>query len=122
MRKFLAAFVAAFLMFAVVGSVATAATSEPAKAYGGCVSKSTGYLRILEKANLAKSAVGACKKTETKIVLPSATGLSPSKLVFVRAVSTGTATETCARKGATSSTWTFSCTTVVVAPSPSPAS
>jgi len=120
-RKLLAALVAAVLMFAVVGSVATAATTEPARSYGGCVG-STGYLRILEKTNLAKSAVGACKKTETKITLPSVTGLSPSKLVFVRTVPAGTATETCARKSATSSTWTYTCSTVVVVPSPSPAS
>jgi hypothetical protein len=39
------------------------------------VSKSTGYLRILERNNLAKSAVGKCKSTERRITVPSTSGL-----------------------------------------------
>lgn len=123
MRKFLAAFGAAFLLFACFAPMAgSAATVEPAKSYGLCVSKATGYTRALERTHLASSAAGKCKSTETKIVLPSVTWPGPSKLVFVRTVPTGTATETCSRKAATTSTWTYSCTTVVVAPSPSPVS
>lgn len=119
-RKFLAALVAAFLLFAVAGSMATAATVEPAKSYGLCVSKSTGYVRALERTHLASSAAGKCKSTETKITLPSVTWPGPSKLVFVR----GALTETCARTSATASTWTFNCVTgpTPLTPSPTPTS
>ncbi|WP_214103252.1 hypothetical protein [Acrocarpospora catenulata] len=76
MRKILALVAAALLAFGVFGgALAAAAPAEPAKAYGGCVSKSTGYLRVLERNNLAKSTVGACKSTERKITFPSRTGL-----------------------------------------------
>lgn len=117
MRRVLAALAALVLVLVTVGSVATAATSEPAKSYGGCVSKSTGYLRILERTHLASSAAGKCKdKTETKITFPSVTGLSPSKVAFVR----GALTDTCTRKAATASTWTFNCVTGATPPTPSP--
>ncbi|MCT9932460.1 hypothetical protein N5079_19855 [Planotetraspora sp. A-T 1434] len=120
MRRILALVAAALLAACMVGvGVAASAPSEPAKAYGGCVSRSTGYLRVLERGNLAKSTAGACKSTERKITWPSRSGVVfPSKLVFKRAL----ATETCAKDAATStsSAWVFSCTTVVVTPSPVP--
>lgn len=76
MRKILAVVAAALLAVGVFGgAVAAVAASEPAKAYGGCVSKSTGYLRVLERNNLAKSALGKCKSTERRITLPSTSGL-----------------------------------------------
>ncbi|MEU1883445.1 hypothetical protein ABZ470_39580 [Streptosporangium sp. NPDC020072] len=49
------------------GVASAAAWSDPAPAYGGCVSKSSGYVRILERGNLPKSVQGKCKTTETKI-------------------------------------------------------
>lgn len=56
------------------GGVAYAAAVEPAKAYGGCVNKNTGYLRVLERNNLAKSVDGKCRSTERKITWYSRTG------------------------------------------------
>lgn len=117
MRKFLAALVAAFLLFAVAGSMATAATVEPAKSYGLCVSKSTGYVRALERTHLASSAAGKCKTTETKITLPSVM-YAPSRLVFVA----GPLTQTCSKTASTATTWTFNCVTAPTPPSPTPTS
>jgi hypothetical protein len=57
------------------GAMAATAWTEPAKAYGGCVSKSTGYLRVLERNNLPKSVAGGCKSTERKITLYSRSGV-----------------------------------------------
>ncbi|ETK36108.1 collagen-like triple helix repeat-containing protein [Microbispora sp. ATCC PTA-5024] len=76
MKRILALVAAALLAVGVFGgAVAAVAASEPAKSYGGCVSKSTGYLRILERNNLAKSSVGKCKSTERRITVPSTSGL-----------------------------------------------
>ncbi|MET7333260.1 hypothetical protein [Nonomuraea sp. NPDC005650] len=57
------------------GAMAATAWTEPAKAYGGCVSKSTGYLRVLERNNLAKSVNGGCKSTERKVTFYSRSGV-----------------------------------------------
>lgn len=57
------------------GATAASALSEPAKAYGGCVSKTSGYLRILERGNLPKSVWGKCKSTGVKITFYSRTGI-----------------------------------------------
>lgn len=113
-----AAVLAAGLLLVAGGGVASAA-AEPAKSYGGCVSKSTGYLRILERNNLAASAAGKCKSSERRITLPSVTGVPklPTKLVFKRP----TGTDTCTKDAtaSTSSTWTFNCV-LVLAPTPTP--
>lgn len=96
-----------------------AAVPEPAKAYGGCVSKSTGYLRILERNNLAASAAGKCKSSERRITLPSVIGVPklPTKLVFKRPSGVDTCTKNAS--ASTSSTWTFDCV-LVPAPTPTP--
>ncbi len=122
LRKPVTVVAAALVGLSTVGvSVASSAPAEPAKAYGGCVSKSTGYLRVLERNNLAKSVAGACKSTERKITFPSRTGVPalPSKLVFKKA----TGTDTCTKDAtSTASTWTFTCTfTIAPVPTPSPA-
>jgi hypothetical protein len=108
------AFIGSLLFFGTAAS----APAEPAKSYGLCVSKSTGYTRALERTNLGKSSVGKCKSTETKITIPSVTWPGPSKLVFVHTAPAGTTTDTCTRSAATPSTLTFACTTVVTPPSP----
>ncbi|MGW4641790.1 hypothetical protein ACWEN6_24950 [Sphaerisporangium sp. NPDC004334] len=113
----------ALVALPTVGASAAATATEPAKAYGGCVSKSTGYLRVLERNNLAKSSAGACKSTERRITLPSVTGVPalPTKLVFRKPAGTDSCTKVTAQS--TSATWTFSCTfTPAPSPSPSPAS
>lgn len=115
MRKILIIAAAALLAIVTAGIAFAAATTEPAKSYGGCVSRSTGYLRILERNNLAASAAGKCRATERRITLPSVTGLAPGRLVFRR----GPVTETCTRASATASTWTFGCASVTATPSPS---
>jgi hypothetical protein len=97
---------------------ASAAPAEPAKAYGGCVSKSSGYLRVLERNALAKSVNGKCKSTERKITWYSRTGIpKPSTLVFKR----GTGTETCTRDASSTTTvWSFSCSVTSPTPTASP--
>jgi hypothetical protein len=62
------------LMLASAGAGAAVAADEPAAAYGGCISKTSGYLRILERGNLAKSVHGKCKSTEVKITFYSRSG------------------------------------------------
>ena len=117
MRKILLIAVAAVLAVAVAGIAFAAAVGEPAKSYGGCVSKSTGYLRVLERNNLTASVDGKCKPNERKITWYSRKGLPlPSKLVFKRAAGT----ETCEGTSRTSEVWTFTCTTPSPSPSPSP--
>jgi hypothetical protein len=123
MRRILMIVAGALLAAAAVlagASASTSAPAEPAKAYGLCVSHSTGYVRALERNTLGKSAVGACHpKTETKITVPSVSGLAPGRLVFKE----GLQTKTCTPAAATTRTWTFICTTTSTAttsPSPSP--
>ncbi|MEV4806745.1 hypothetical protein AB0K18_42695 [Nonomuraea sp. NPDC049421] len=64
----------AALMLASAGAGAAVAADEPAPAYGGCISKTSGYLRILERGNLPKSVWGKCKSTEVKITFYSRSG------------------------------------------------
>lgn len=70
--------VAAGLVLASAGAGAAGATAladpEPAAAYGGCISKTSGYLRILERGNLPKSVFGKCQTTEVKITFYSRSG------------------------------------------------
>ncbi len=69
------AIIASALVLAGTATAASAAAfTEPASAYGGCVSKSSGYLRVLERNNLSKSVNGACRSTERKITWFSRTG------------------------------------------------
>lgn len=114
-----AAVLATGLLLVAGGGVASAAVTEPAKAYGGCVSKSTGYLRVLERNNLAASTSGKCKSSERRITLPSVTGVPklPTKLVFKRPSGVDTCTKNAA--ASTSSTWTFDCVLTVL-PTPTP--
>jgi hypothetical protein len=117
-----AVLLAAILLIVGVLAVpaASATTTEPAKAYGVCISKSTGAMRVLERTNLDRSRYGKCKTTETKLTLPSISGLPklPTKLVFHR----NSGTDTCTKTGAsTASTWVFACDFDPV-PTPSPAS
>ncbi|WP_336214362.1 hypothetical protein [Nonomuraea sp. LPB2021202275-12-8] len=65
------------LASAGAGAAATTAFAEPAAAYGGCVSKTSGYVRILERGNLPKSVLGKCKSTEVKITWYSRSGGAP---------------------------------------------
>ena len=99
--------------------VAASVVSEPAKAYGVCVHKSTGAARVLERTNLSRSRYGKCRSVETKITLPSVSGLPtpPARLVFNKP----TGTETCNRdtEKSSTSTWTFACTFAIASPSPS---
>ncbi|MGA5764464.1 hypothetical protein [Nonomuraea bangladeshensis] len=77
MRKPLVVLAAALLVLGggAAGAMASAAWTEPAKAYGGCVSKTTGYVRILERNALSKSVAGACKSTERKVTFYSRSGV-----------------------------------------------
>lgn len=122
MKKLISAAAAAALVaLAVVPASASIVSSaaEPAAAYGLCVNKSTGLVRALERTALSKSVHGACRKTETKVRVPSVTGLAPARLVY----RWPTETWTCPRVNAatTATLWTFSCTSTPV-PSPSPSS
>ncbi len=62
------------LVLGGAGVAYASAFVEPAKAYGGCVSKNTGYLRVLERNALTKSVNGKCRSTERKITWYSRTG------------------------------------------------
>ncbi|WP_062441215.1 hypothetical protein [Herbidospora daliensis] len=120
MKKILALVAVAVLGLAFIGpAVASAADPEPAKSYGVCVSKATGDLRALERNRLPKSVYGKCQSSETRITLPSVTGVTPARLVFRWPAETWS----CPRVAAatTSTVWTFSCTSTPV-PSPSPSS
>lgn len=123
MRRTLAIIAAALLAVCTVGvSVAASAPAEPAKAYGGCVSKSTGYLRVLERAHLSSSVNGKCKSTETKITWYSRTGVPkpvPTTIVY----KLGPVSANCTRDASSTSTaWSYTCTTATASPSPSPSS
>ncbi|NRQ35971.1 hypothetical protein HII36_29675 [Nonomuraea sp. NN258] len=107
-----------------VGAAASAAWKEPAKSYGGCVSKSTGYLRILERGNLPKSVSGACKSTERKITLYSRSGVDSlvKPLKGFELTLDGT-TATCKPNGSTSAGLPkFACVKATPTASPSPTS
>ena len=70
--------VAAILGLPLLGGgivYASTAPAEPARAYGGCVSKSTGYVRVLERNALTKSVNGKCRSTERKITFYSRSGV-----------------------------------------------
>lgn len=122
MRKILALVATAILGLTIIGpAVASAAAPEPAKSYGVCASKSTGALRVLERNRLPKSVFGKCKTTETRITLPSVSGVIPGKLVFRWPAETWTCPQVSA--ATTVNTWTFSCTSAPVAsPSAAPPS
>jgi hypothetical protein len=116
--------VALVLVGGGAGAMASVAWTEPAKAYGGCVSKSTGYVRILERNNLTKSVNGGCKSTERKVTFYSRSGvdalvkpLKGFELTF------DGATGVCKPNGtAPSGLPRFACTKVTPSPSPSPTS
>lgn len=123
MRRILAVLGTALLAAALFGAgLAVAAPAEPAKAYGGCVSRSTGYLRVLERNNLAASVNGKCKSTERKITWYSRTGIPkpvPTSIVY----KLGPVSANCVRDASSTSTaWSYTCTTATASPSPSPSS
>jgi hypothetical protein len=102
MRKFvIGAVVGAVLLFG--GGYAVAATThkpgtsaahatQPV-AYGACVNKKTGVLRVLERANLARSQVGACKQdgSETYISFYSKPGTPKGSYPFLSGTGAPTA-------------------------------
>lgn len=53
--------------------VATASSTAAPKAVGACAKQSGGGLRLLEPRNVTKSQYGACKKDETRVLLPTST-------------------------------------------------
>lgn len=124
MKKTIAALAGGALLLVGLGTgaAASAAWTEPAKAYGGCVSKSTGYLRILERNNLSKSVNGGCRSTERKITLYSRSGvdqlvkpLKGFELTF------DGVTATCKPNGVNAAGLPrFACVKVTPSPSPSP--
>lgn len=103
------------------GAAASAAWTEPAKSYGGCVSKSTGYLRVLERNNLAKSVNGGCKSTERKVTFYSRSGVDAlvKPLKGFEMTFDGT-TATCKPNGSNAAGLPKFACIKVVAPSPSP--
>lgn len=105
-----------------VGGTATA-SAAPAKpqAYGFCVNAKSGVVRMLEPLALRRSAYGACKAGERRILLPTRHAIPvippvPATVVFKR----GTAVETCTKT--TDAVLTYDCKTVIPSPSSSPAS
>lgn len=122
MRKILAVLAAVVLTVASLASGSAATVAEPAKAYGLCVSKSSpGVVRALERTRLADSRHGKCKASETRIVVPSVSGLikgpkgdtgpagpAPTTLTFKR----GAAVETCTKDPVSTATaLTYVCVT-----------
>ncbi|MFI6813786.1 hypothetical protein ACIBG7_15300 [Nonomuraea sp. NPDC050328] len=73
-KKTIAASAGAAVLLLGAGA-ASAAWKEPAGSYGGCVAKSTGQLRVLERDNLAKSVDGACNSRERKLTFYSRAGV-----------------------------------------------
>ncbi|MGW6498536.1 hypothetical protein [Nonomuraea angiospora] len=106
------------------GAVAAAAWTEPAKAYGGCVSKSTGYLRVLERNSLSKSVNGSCKSTERKVTFYSRSGVDALvKPLKGFEISLGGDSATCKPNGTNAAGLPrFACTKATPTPSPTPTS
>ncbi|MFI6534199.1 hypothetical protein ACIBHY_17190 [Nonomuraea sp. NPDC050547] len=126
MKKTLAILAASALVLAGGGAGAVAATAwtEPAKSYGGCISKATGYLRVLERNALTKSVSGSCKSTERKVTFYSRSGVDAlvKPLKGFELTFDGT-TATCKPNGANAAgTPRFNCVKVTPSPSPTPTS
>ncbi|GGS88614.1 hypothetical protein ACFFV7_50880 [Nonomuraea spiralis] len=126
MKKLIVGLVAgvALLLVGASTAAAVAAWTEPAKSYGGCVSKSTGYLRVLERNNLAKSVNGGCKSTERKVTFYSRSGVDALvKPLKGFEISLGGDTATCKPNGSNAAGLPrFACVKVTPAPSPTPTS
>lgn len=116
MRRFL--IIAAALLLGVgLSASAVATVAEPAGKYGLCVNKKTGLVRALERTALQNSWKGKCRTTETKVTVPSVTGISPNRVVEKWP---GGVTVTCVKASETASTLTRNCTSVTASPSASP--
>ncbi|MFI6909866.1 hypothetical protein ACIBKY_52000 [Nonomuraea sp. NPDC050394] len=126
MKKTLAILAASALVLVGGGAGAVAATAwtEPAKSYGGCVSKATGYLRVLERNALTKSVSGSCKSTERKITLYSRSGVDALvKPLRGFEISLGGDIATCRPNGSNAAGLPrYACTKATPSPTPTPTS
>lgn len=106
-----------------VSAAASAAWTEPAKSYGGCVSKTTGYLRVLERNALSKSVNGSCKSTERKITLYSRSGVDQLvKPLKKFQITYGGDTVVCTRGADAASVPAYACVKATPTPTPTPTS